>query len=220
MKERPILFSTPMVQALLAGRKTQTRRVITPQPSWTERWTTSAQNGHGTRLEYQGFQWKKHHVDDLEKDTSKLVWLCPYGKPGDILWVRETFGRNELDTKFPYRYKTTDGEDLFCKGVIKWKPSIHMPKEAARIFLRVKSVRVEKAQSISEEDAIAEGIERIEEGEGLLKYRSYVVEKDKQIIPCFPYVSFRTLWHSINGRESWEANPWVWVITFSVIKKP
>ena len=152
MKERPILFSAPMVMAILAGTKTQTRRVIKPQPS-------VAQN-------------------------------CPYGTPGDHLWVKETFwtGGDAVN----YR---ADGEmPEYMRDVSRWKPSIFMPRKLSRITLEILDVRVERVQDISEEDAKDEG--------GLYGAGSY---RD----------GFAVLWDSINGKKHpWESNPWCWVLTF------
>ena len=183
MNFRPILFSTPMVQAILDGRKTQTRRVIKPQPL------------------------------DVVTYADQRVWYpevikCPY-EVGDVLWVRETFTNSE---EYPFIFYKADADDVS----IKWKPSIFMPKSACRLFLQVKSVRVERLQDITEEDAIAEGIERIKK-DGMLSFRSYAVKHDACV---YPYVSFQTLWHKINGPTSWVKNPWVWVIEFEKIEKP
>lgn len=222
MTERPILFSTPMMQALLAGRKTQTRRVIKGTPL---KW-----------LDEAGFL--PSFVEMKENN------MCPYGQPGDVLWVRETLEWNAYATKHnvgEIMYKA-DGKDVYADvpedyvpprnltkthwesgdnipgGGFNWHsgivPTILMPKWAARIYLRVKSVRVERAQSISEGDAIEEGIESDPIGDGV--YKNYVFPEGQ-----YKYVSaqdsFKSLWHSINGRESWEANPWVWVIEFEVL---
>lgn len=193
MKHIPILFSTPMVQAILDGRKTMTRRVIKPQPD---------EDGLAKFLPTR--QWH---------DTDARVYKCPYGKPGDILWVRETFAN--LNADFPtnpkcYVYKADDLQGN-SYGPVTWKPSIHIPKEACRLFLKVTDVRVERLQEISEDDAKAEGIEKMSG-----YYRDYLNRGGN--LP--PYASFQSLWQSINGPESWDANPWVWVIQFERIQKP
>lgn len=209
MKQRPILFSTPMVQAILEGRKTMTRRVVKPQP-----------------------------VDMMYEDENELVGLsegksavmcaglqqviqCPYGKPGDILWVRETWGNYGVKYGY-YIYKTITAalNEEFVKTRLyqgRWKPSIHMPKEACRLYLRITDVRIERLQDISEADAIAEGIETDNKGH----YKCY--EKNVGLSEFeleTPFWSFSSLWTSINGSESWESNPWVWVIEFKRIEKP
>ena len=163
MKEIPVLFSTPMVRAILDGTKTQTRRVIKPQP---------LENTNGYL--YKGAFWGFGEIV-----PQKMIQYAPY-KPGDILWVRETWNKNPrsepdnmhalgycghcsacLNIDDVYIYKATftkneDGKTLYpCNA---WKPSIHMPREAARIFLKVKSVRIERLQDITEQDAVKEGI--------------------------------------------------------------
>jgi hypothetical protein len=178
MKFIPILFSTPMVQAIIDGRKTQTRRVV------------------------------KDKAGDVK---------CPYGKEGDVLWVRETWAELPNPDCFgKYLYKSMGDT------AEKWKPSIFMPKEACRIFLRVKSVRVERLQDISEDDAKEEGVESwINErlASKPVLYKNY--EGDSAAWYCSKAVtSFETLWQSINGVDSWEANPYVWVIEFERIEKP
>lgn len=182
-KERPILFSTPMVQAILAGRKTQTRRVV-----------------KGEALKFlQPDMFTSEFV--ANKDNA----LCPYGKPGDLLWVRETWCRVNHNE---YLYKANSlGDNL------KWKPSIHMPKAAARVWLRVTSVRVERLQDISVSDAINEGIEN-ETGH---PYGFKIYGQDN--ITGGSGASFKSLWELINGTESWHANPWVWVVEFERVQK-
>ena len=219
MKHIPILFSTEMVQAILKSRKTQTRRVVKPQPM------------HDSAPPFRdGNQWL--HMGD--------VYKCPYGQPGDVLWVRETWcytGSNEylnLQTNLPFFYKADVKDSLTEKEVMnhygwKWKPSIHMPREAARLFLRIKDVRVERLQEISEDDACEEGIEvktmpNADAGDYNCYPRNYMIsEKDADGWPYFneeQYIeSFRTLWQSINGPESWDANPWVWVVEFERITR-
>jgi len=191
-----------MVQAILAGRKTQTRRVVKHQPH----------------------DWKS---DLLEKGISNnlIAFSCkgsarmciPKYQIGDTLWVRETWRKNPQPIGWPYLYRASP-EDLMYPDDEKWKPSIFMPREACRIRLKVTDVRVERLNDISEDDALSEGVERLPNAKNeLMAYRSYLTTPEKQIVPCFPYVSFRTLWQSINGRESWDANPWVWVYTFEVL---
>lgn len=187
-KERPILFSAPMVRAILEGRKTQTRRVV--------------KLNQAGRAQHSGLQW---HPEDPE------VWrACPYGVPGDLLWVRETwalnpirdFGvtkpRSPVDCVYRAGYATTPS--------IQWTPSIHMPRAASRITLKVTDVRVERLQEISNDDCEAEGIKQrwtcINPGTG-----SYAHDNDVRD-------DYRKLWTDINGKDSWAANPWVWVVSF------
>lgn len=186
-KERPILFSGEMVRAILGGHKTQTRRVVKPQPHAGARWGLQGwEDGHGCALRN------------------------PYGQPGDLLWVRETWAYNEAQgTIYAADGDTPDPDDNDgperCRG--RWRPSIHMPRWASRITLEVVSVRVERVQSITHEDALAEGIEDAEPGADLR-------------IAGLPYSFARTrfclLWNSINAARgySWEVNPWVWVVEF------
>ena len=190
MTERPILFSGPMVRAILEGRKTQTRRVVKPQPELqlkSARWMRCADEQHALFTQHDG------ELCGQMASTRK----CPYGKPGDRLWVRETWAHRRWmlgdASPSPTTVYRADGEDL--KGCDRWRPSIHMPRWASRITLEVVGVRVERLQDISEEDAKAEGIEWV------IGYRSR--------IPLFS-----ALWERINGPGSWDANPWVWVVEF------
>ena len=207
MKQHPILFSTPMVQALLAGRKTQTRRIINP-----------------TTPEMIALMINMEAGIDVEESKAELL-RCYKKQIGDILWVRETHGyilydKNEplLDSVF---FKADDTDGLW-EG--KWKPSIHMPKEVARIWIEITDMGVERPRDISEEDAVAEGILFYQDPGELPRYKNYMAYAGGHGDPVDDYptvgiavTSFATLWESINGRESWEANPWVWVISFKVL---
>ena len=194
MKERPILFSSPMVRAILDGRKTQTRRVIKEK----------LMRGEGA------------HVNN-----------CQYGKPGDRLWVRETWQGPLFYDEIPEdwnsdKYKTpeycyykasgdscdfTDSDDNFVE---RWSPSIHMPRWASRILLEVTNVRVERLHDISEEDAKAEG--------------SYVCDYfGRRLLDqssnqgCYKW-GYRSIWESLNGSGSWHLNPFVWVVEFRTLE--
>lgn len=205
-KEIPILFSTSMVQAILDDRKSMTRRVVKPQPD---------ENGVEFMPNAPSLDWEQVYKDiwrpwiwDTEEGES-IMKDCPYGQPGDLLWVRESWCKitnasKEEDNRLHYRAST--GKNNFT-----WKPSIHMMKSDARIWLQVTDVRVERLNDISEEDAIAEGILKINTG----YYKNYLY--DTGGIP--PFASFRSLWQSINGPESWDANPWVWVVSYKVVSK-
>lgn len=224
--ERPILFSAPMVRAILDGTKTQTRRIMKPQPelqimpSGKER---EALEIIGPQFDPNGWTWKGCRY--LPWPTSSAVLAqCPYGAPSyepTRLWVRETFSETECDGGPCVVYKadgaswyvgaTGDKRDGTWKQMLlaptieppyedfRFKPSIHMPRWASRITLEVESVRVERLNDCSITDALAEGI----------------VTDDEW--PVDPRDSYRSLWESINGPGSWEANPWVWVITFKRI---
>jgi hypothetical protein len=182
--ERPILFSGEMVRALLEGRKTQTRRIIKPQPDIAD-----------PELEkVLPAAWEDGFIDVK----------CPYGIIGDRLWVRETFCAESQQT-IHYR---ADGWEYDGGG--GWKPSIHMPRWASRIDLEVTAVRVERLQDISEADAVAEGIESFMQY-GQQAYADYLKRRHCVYDSRF---SFKSLWESINGFDSWQVNPWVWVIEF------
>lgn len=210
MKERPILFSTSMVQSILAGRKTQTRRIVKPQPV-----PATAQDG-----------FKFLTIPGLGALDEYIVKKCPYGQAGDLLWVRETFHEVPADAGCEmegddnytgWRYKATWKKSNY-NG---WKPSIHMPKAAARIWLQVKEVKVERLHDISEDDAIAEGVKKI--GSRWFHYApspellDYAAETGGIPICKSPIVSFASLWVSINGKENFDSNPWLWVIKYEVL---
>ncbi len=185
MKERPILFSGPMVRAILDGRKTQTRRIIKPQPI--------------KRLHRLAFDARA--LGNLWGDRGTWLIRCPKGAPGDRLWVRETWAM--IDGA--YAYRADSGHDLTGPGnfLHNWKPSIHMPRAAGRIALEVTGVRVERLQDITEEDAIAEGAELTDELTGTAD------DLDGSYVKAYSI-----LWDVINGHGSWEKNPWVWAIEF------
>lgn len=207
MKQRPILFSTPMVQAILAGRKTQTRRVVKPQPNFT--YCTKCKKDYSfCACEFDSDE----HAGRCTKTAKADINLCPYGKVGDVLWVRETFSpptAAQLPTS--YMYAADYPVNPLAKGI--WKPSIHMPKEACRLFLEITDICVERLQDITEENAIAEGISRYPKAP-IYGYKHYM-HNDMYCLHAIE--SFYTLWHSINGEESLKANPWVWVLEFKRI---
>ena len=191
MTERPIIFSAPMVRAILAGTKTQTRRVVKFKP-----WHQIEQRDDGT-------PWPWMYDDDRAADH----WVpCPYGQPGDWLWVRETFAKIDGQTQpwieTDYRATYTHGDRLSDSLGIKkrWTPAIHMPRAASRITLEVTGVRVERLQDISETDTVAEGIPAGE------------VSPDDA-----GRFAYRLLWESLHGSGSWDANPWLWVVEFKRI---
>lgn len=209
MKERGMIFNADMVRAILDGRKTQTRRIMKPQPEPCPRgghWWPS--NVFKTML----------HVED-EMQNGKGGWgglvgdACPFGDVGDRIWVREAFASG-LSTKSTLAYRAThkreDLEDGFY-DTIKWTPSIHMPRWASRILLEITDVRVERLNSISQEDAQAEGME-------LTGWRPTYSDPDSGGEVWTPYDNFAQLWESIYGEESWQANPWVWVIEFKRVE--
>ena len=206
MKERPILFSGAMVRAILDGTKTQTRRVI----------SNVATIGRVTefgRSDTTGYDWtmrdSRLRWNDLRH--KQLIDRCPYGQPGDSLWVRETWARDSEDDALFYRADVGSGNeaDDWQRNIddgangYRWRPSIHMPRDVSRITLEVTGVRVERLQEIGEVDARAEGAP-------WAACSSPQVGSHK--------AGFAQLWEGINGAESWSANPWVWVIEFEVVK--
>lgn len=215
MREIPILFSTPMVQAILDGRKTMTRRAVKAMSM--QDFLTPDLISSAPKCELVGNWIQLHHP----KGGPLTCIKCPYGQPGDILWVRETWqhtkvlGLNIEDENYGYVYKA-DGQPWEDFEGWTWKPSIHMPKEACRIRLKVTDVKVERLQDISEADAIAEGIERVAHY-GTTGYMLYT-EPDAAYSDIDAVYSFESLWQSINGKESWEQNPWVWVVKFERIQ--
>lgn len=196
MKERPILFSGPMVRAILEGRKTQTRRVCKEQPSWTDvspAWLARCPYGvHGDRL-WVRETWCLAHPDYHDEAEGRRL-----GRPirPDGWWCH-------------YAATDNDVESGDKEGASPWKPSIHMPRWASRITLEVVQVRVQRLQDISEEDARAEGVEaRIPRA---VVTPSGAVTNDG----LSASEAYAALWDSINGdRAPWSSNPWVWAISF------
>lgn len=220
-KERPILFSGAMVRALLAGTKTQTRRVVKPQPD-------TAHDGEPYWFigGYRVWAYRPAPAVPLRAGGNPLP--CPYGQPGDRLWVRETFvqgwdydpvtdrikrfdsdGRH-IPIKTWYRADATDIGWCDADGWeanTPWKPSIHMPRAVSRITLEITSVRVERLQDISNADAMAEGIVlQPDGGYGLADTTHYHSTDPRQ--------SYFSLWEAINGDGSVQANPLVWAVEF------
>lgn len=188
MKELPILFRTEMVQAILSGNKCQTRRIIKPQP------VIDDESGY--------VYFNKHkYLFDIHNWKDECLIACKY-QINNLLWVKETYQHTEClninpqDENYGYVYKA-DGQPWDTYEGWKWKPSIFMPKSAARIWLQVESVRVERLQDISAKDSVLEGC--CNPGSST------------------PKLAYEMLWESINGSGSWEKNPYVWVITFKRI---
>lgn len=198
MKERPIPMSAPMVKAILAGTKSQTRRVV--------------RYAAPDLIDADGWPLRDESADG----AGEVRAACPYGIPGDRLWVREAWstlgiydGMKPSDMA-PYfagtiRYKA-DGHQ---SG--KLRPGMFMPRWASRILLEITDVRVERLQEISENDAIAEGIERLPRLEG------YGLPDGSHFHVTDPRISYRSLWDAINGQGAVEANPWVWCVSFKRI---
>lgn len=235
MKERPILFSGPMVRAILEGRKTQTRRVVTVRGEHPPVWATFASEGHslsqdGAPRPVGAFFWSEEQQPEQPLKSLRRwpilpanhpmagdwYWTpSPYGKVGDRLWVREThlnwWKLDEANPDGPPVFShvaayAADGYELLAGE--RWIPSIHMLRAASRITLEITGVRVERLQSLSWEDAIAEGIpdprraaRRVDPVEGTV-------------------AQFRQLWDGLNAPRGhgWETNPWVWAIEFRRIE--
>lgn len=256
VKERPVLFSSPMVRALLAGTKTQTRRAV-----------KAIGNDDGFVLQDYGDGWWPYRSDDgesaIRSDGTEEPHRCPYGQPGDRLWVREThyawghwtkrinqkkrreewhFVDETLGAGLSYRYEA-DEKLLRRKRELHevgwWnRPAIFMPRAASRIKLEVTEVRVQRLQDISQADATAEGVEPMdshssEENDRVDAFHSWLCGNcggrrlytsfgpnmgampDTDCEKCDTHVKrYRWLWESINGPGSWDANPWVWALTF------
>lgn len=213
MKERGILFSASMVRAILAGTKTQTRRVCKPATADSIRW---AMGGDDERPAISFFEggwngpaWYVHSEEYPEEGS--LSFACPYGQPGDRLWVRETwapfdsFNENMAPPEARACYRA---DHSFAIEPTRWKPSIFMPRWASRITLEVTDIRVERLQDISEADAWAEGVESTNLPD------PYV---DSFGLTTPGRAGYAQLWESINGPESWDANPWVWCISFKSV---
>ena len=208
MKERPILFSGPMVRAILSGAKTQFRRILKPQPApYVEFVREHAPEvyGPGALCAFRE-DGKTHH----------RMAPCPYGQPGDRLYVKETWAprdqqaMTERDRSSVF-YRADDERRHETDG--RWKSPIHMPRWASRLTLEITGVRVERLQAISEADAIAEGVTAVSSG-GVTLFTTTGVN-------CFQTAkdAYAALWESINGPGSWDANPLVWVVEFRRIDK-
>lgn len=204
MKQRPILFSAPMVRAILDGRKTQTRRIAMKPVRHPDLGNMYAPGALVAEREPQ-------HV--IER-------CCPYGQPSDRLWVRETWqsvmnppaAKDDYGTHALF-YRATEGDrPNWVEDDWTWRPSIHMPRWASRIDLEVTGVRLERLQGISATDAIAEGIQRI--GDGFQRFHPDPDDTKYEGITRDPVLSYRGIWEQINGPGSWADNPWVWVVEF------
>ena len=201
MKESPILFSAPMVRALLAGTKTQTRRIFKP-----DRMTWDA-NGRYTTYAMRGGELSTTGSGPFK--PSSWLHYCPYGQPGeDRLYVRETWAAPHAYDHLPPRLIPQDARIHYAatedRGGLLWRPSIHMPRWASRITLEITGVRVERLQDISEADAQAEGC--------ALECMTPIGDDSGSAI--HGPGGYIALWESINGPGSWDLNPWVWVVEF------
>lgn len=228
VKERPMLFKGAMVRALLDGSKTQTRRIVKDLPNWEITEICSDAGGTG--------KWMPNGPSPSGKGMAAGHWrLCPHGKPGDRLWVRETHAQvfdvdipagrpvgpvgtvgapARPDWKSRYVY-LADGampavqwHHVGDSQPVRWTPSIHMPRAASRVLLEIVSVRVERLNDCSEVDAVAEGVKA--------EPCDHVRLSCEEIGCCGPTARgmYAALWDQINGAGAWAANPWVWVVEF------
>jgi hypothetical protein len=217
MKFKPMLFSTPMVQALLNGTKTETRRIkgletINENPNV---WIYA-----GIDKENDNAHFMKM-IDNSENPLEYYKEVIPYCHVGDIIWVRETFNTNWNNTGFIYKANFENP----TKNKQFWKPSLFMPKDACRIFLKCTSVHVERLQNIDEQDAINEGVENLSTKEFKFNLFKNYLSNDKEtnyqdFTTNNAVYSYQTLWQKINGKDSWDKNPFVWVYKFEKIEKP
>jgi hypothetical protein len=191
VKEHPILFSGAMVRAILAGAKTQTRRILTPE-------------------------WLRCLDPEDDEDMSRILAQCPYGGPGDRLWVREGFAPRYHDDERAAWMADWTGAAADLVPRPKFKPGIHMPRLASRIDLEIEAVRVERLQSITGADIAAEGVTR-DAALDLLAAKG--IRRLDAGEAFAPREAWRIGWDAINGkRASWASNPWVWVITFRRVR--
>ena len=211
IKERPIIFSGPMVRAILDGHKTQTRRVLKTQP------LEILDKARGQRLVSITRKMNGHTTwfGLLKRDPNQgAAFYCAHGEAGDLLFVREAFsayapegqtGNWRTGENVTYVYRATD-EDA---DISRWYSPIHLPRPASRITLQIKSIRVERLQALSEADAIAEGVRR---------HDATRVFSTRDSALCYPTAreAFANGWDTINAKRgySWESNPWVWRIEF------
>lgn len=250
MRTRPILFSAPMVRALLDGSKTQTRRVIKrplAHPGWTE-YVYYGPSKNDPACKSVAIECGPDYPDGAEDQV-----ICPYGAAGDRLYVRETFGEvydwcdhpempgaptERWHIEWKYRADGEPDRPELDGAFTGWKPSIHMPKEASRILLEIVAVRVERLNDCGEADAKAEGVMQLDADDferpmeaakdgwkicpkcygtglhnGLGAGGGVIYDIDCR--ECDTHAKlYRHLWESINGADSWAANPWVWVVEF------
>jgi len=209
VKSRPILFSAPMVRALLAGTKTQTRRVVKVQPH-------ASHNPQHAEPRSAGWVWMAHD-DRPTYSFATGDFRCPYGVPGDQLWVREQFAGSIAYERHGYPLREWGNKIWYCADGEprsgQWtrpRPSIHMPRSLSRITLELTDVRVERLQDISEADALAEGVTP--------KWEPGCSGRLMEAIGGFSFrpaaSAYADLWEQINGAGSWDANPWVWALSF------
>ncbi len=238
MKERPVIFSDPMIRAILAGRKTQTRRVIVAK---TLLWLTDPATFYKARRDdrngfsepaaqhHKGAGWFWYEEEYIE-EGGHVLFRCPYGQKGDRLYVREAYHFDkeyDADSRMAALrasavppiakvHYAADGRKPDWAG--RRRPSIHQPKWASRILLEVQEIQVERVREMTDKDAIVEGAFEVPEDMKQNAARSAMARGQEQ---CGPVDYFAWLWDTINEHRGygWEANPWVWVVKFKVLQK-
>lgn len=238
MKEHPILFSAPMVLAILEGRKTQTRRAVKPQPDIS----VLKESARDLDFEFRRMpvlgpshtpaEWGFCIKYDKPECVPIYGYKCPYGQPGDRLWVRENWlvsvvwnktKPKDIPKDVHVEYQATDESGL----VGRTRPSIHMPRWASRITLEITDIKVERLQDISEEDVLAEGLKSLTKD--YLHFKFGIPDRDGfpgndnhgwqwKEWSSDPRLAYQKLWESINGHGSWADNPFVWVVEFKRVE--
>lgn len=236
MKERPILFSAPMVRAILDGTKTQLRRIVKPQPQSPKfRKSDAVDDGREYWVDYTAPKMMPPQFNapgDIYILPSVPVRIfSPYGQPGDRLWVRETFISHPACAETGRRASAIYRADGGHPEWYKWDSPVFMPRKHSRITLEVVSVRVQRLQDIGEEDARAEGARFVDHGDAVSqlsadggvtwgdvrsKRLGWSMEHPQPWQRCLgsARMAFASLWNTINGPKSWTMNPWVWVVEF------
>jgi hypothetical protein len=233
MSEKPILFSGEMVRAILAGHKTQTRRIVKPQPHPDFPISCINCEWYSPIIIRDGREEPAPEVFGFASEDKG--WKCPYGAPDARLWVRETFQfvhansdgqRSTFNSALPFtqhdyqwiEYAATPRDN---EPPPKWKPSIFMPRWASRITIKITGIRVERLQDISADDARAEGISDsriyLTEPHTILDRKYNLPTGDIPPADKIAIGNYRGLWEAINGKSSWDANPWVWIIVFKQV---
>jgi len=241
VKERPILFNSAMVRAILEGRKTVTRRPVKglqiPNEDPSKGETRHRWSAVGQCHPRYGFCVFGETEEECAMELAEFG-ACPHGRPGDRLWVREAWQGPLVDDDemradpswwkdmSPYQntahcsYRASGDSCEFTDPdgnmQCRWKPSIHMPRWASRILLEITAVRVERLHDISEDQAVAEGVERPENIRDVDVWDG--AERELFNAMNQPRDRFKRLWADINGAESWDANPWVWVVEFKRVE--
>ena len=201
MTDRPIPFRDWEVRAILDGRKTQTRQKMKVQPYPDSIVTT--EHYHQTVIDRHGDMQPGPEIFGAHWNDGECGLRCPYGAPGDSLWVRETWARHASGVDY-----AADFAAVSRPQAGPWRPSIHMPRWASRITLRITEVRVERLQDISEDDAGAEGV----------KPCTSTGWNGENLVVMTAREAFADLWNDINGSGAWDDNPWVWALSFERAK--